>query len=185
MSFGIWADGPLPPGVVVADDVRFERHDVTFRRYRSERPVGLEIGHGVRIHTWTEFSIEPAGTMVVGARSVLVGALIMCAERIEIGSDVVISYDVTIADCDFHPLAAGARRDDTVAISPDGDIATRAPLVTAPVTIEDGAWIGIGAVVLKGVWIGAGARVAAGAVVTRDVPPGATVEGNPARVVEP
>jgi acetyltransferase-like isoleucine patch superfamily enzyme len=77
-----------------------------------------------------------------------------------------------------------ARRNDSVAISPDSHLAQRAPLVTAPVVIEDGAWIGIGAVVLKGVRIGAGARVEAGAVVTRDVPPGATVVGNPAREVE-
>jgi acetyltransferase-like isoleucine patch superfamily enzyme len=48
------------------------------------------------------------------------------------------------------------------------------------VVIEDDAWIGIGAIVLKGVRIGAGARVEAGAVVTRDVPSGATVAGNPA-----
>jgi maltose O-acetyltransferase len=52
-----------------------------------------------------------------------------------------------------------------------------------PVRIDDGAWIGIGAIVLKGVHVGAGARIGAGAVVARDVPAGATVEGNPARVV--
>jgi maltose O-acetyltransferase len=51
-----------------------------------------------------------------------------------------------------------------------------------PVEIGDGAWIGIGAILLKGVQVGADARVAAGAVVTRDVPPGARVAGNPARV---
>jgi acetyltransferase-like isoleucine patch superfamily enzyme len=51
------------------------------------------------------------------------------------------------------------------------------------VRIDDGAWIGIGAIVLKGVHVGAGARIGAGAVVARDVPAGATVEGNPARVV--
>jgi acetyltransferase-like isoleucine patch superfamily enzyme len=181
MSF--WDDGPLPAGVRIGDDVRFERHDVTFRRYRSEQPVGLAIGDGSRVYTWTEFSVEPTGTVIVGARSVLVGALIMCAERVEIGSDVVISYDVTIADCDFHPREPGPRRADTIAISPDGDMDARAPLETAPVVIENGAWVGIGAVVLKGVRIGAGARVAAGAVVTRDLPAGAVAEGNPAREV--
>jgi acetyltransferase-like isoleucine patch superfamily enzyme len=51
------------------------------------------------------------------------------------------------------------------------------------VTIEDGAWVGAGAVVLDGVRIGAGAIVGAGAVVTRDVPPLAVVAGVPARVV--
>ena len=49
--------------------------------------------------------------------------------------------------------------------------------------IEAGASIGGGATVLPGILIGAGAIVGAGAVVTKDVPPGATVVGNPARAV--
>ena len=48
-------------------------------------------------------------------------------------------------------------------------------------TVERGAAIGSGAVILAGVRIGAGALVGAGAVVTRDVPAGTTVAGNPAR----
>lgn len=50
--------------------------------------------------------------------------------------------------------------------------------------VEDGASIGANAVVLPGLTIGAGAMVGAGAVVTKDVPPGATVVGNPARPIE-
>ncbi len=53
----------------------------------------------------------------------------------------------------------------------------------APVTIEDGAWIGAKAVILPGVRIGAGAVVAAGAVVTEDVPSHALAVGVPAKVV--
>jgi serine acetyltransferase len=181
----VWDDSPLPPGVQVGEDVWFERHEVTFRRYRSEREVGLSIGPHSRIHTWTEFSVEPQGQIIVGARSVLVGATIMCGDRVQIGNDVVISYDVTIADCDFHPVAPAPRRQDAIAISPGGDESLRNPLLTAPVVIEDGAWIGIGAVILKGVRVGAGARVQPGAVVTRDVPPETTVAGNPAREVGP
>ncbi len=52
-----------------------------------------------------------------------------------------------------------------------------------PILIEDGAAIGAGAVILPGVRIGAGAMVGAGAVVTRDVPAGATVIGNPSRLL--
>lgn len=52
----------------------------------------------------------------------------------------------------------------------------------APVVIEDHAWIGVRAILLPGVRIGEGAVVAAGAVVTRDVPPYAIVAGVPATV---
>ena len=100
---------------------------------------------------------------------------------IEIGRGVVISYNVTIADADFHPIDPDARRQDAIANAPNGDRSKRPPYDAAPVRIGDGAWIGIGAILLKGITIGAGARVGAGAVVTRDVAAGSSVEGNPAR----
>jgi acetyltransferase-like isoleucine patch superfamily enzyme len=57
------------------------------------------------------------------------------------------------------------------------------PAVFEPIVVEDRAWIALGATVLGGVTIGEGAIVAAGAVVTRDVPPRAIVAGIPAQVV--
>jgi acetyltransferase-like isoleucine patch superfamily enzyme len=54
---------------------------------------------------------------------------------------------------------------------------------TAPVTIGDHVWLGTRAIILKGVTIGDGALVAAGAVVTKDVPPKTLVGGVPARVI--
>ncbi len=53
-----------------------------------------------------------------------------------------------------------------------------------PITIENEAWVGTAAIILSGVTIGEGAVVAAGAVVTRDVPAGAIVAGNPARIIK-
>jgi len=52
-----------------------------------------------------------------------------------------------------------------------------------PIVIGDDVWIGIRVIVLPGVQVGDGAILAAGAVVTRDVPPRAIVAGNPARVI--
>ena len=49
--------------------------------------------------------------------------------------------------------------------------------------IEDGAWIGAGAIILAGVTVGKNAVVAAGSVVVKDVPPGAIVGGNPAKML--
>ena len=55
---------------------------------------------------------------------------------------------------------------------------------TTPVTIEDDVWIGANAVILPGVHIGTHSIVAAGAVVTKDVPPHSLVAGVPAKVIK-
>lgn len=68
-----------------------------------------------------------------------------------------------------------------------GDFVTFGPGVrcNGNVTIGDAAYIGSGAMIRQGITIGAGAVVGMGAVVVRDVPPGATVAGNPARLLAP
>jgi acetyltransferase-like isoleucine patch superfamily enzyme len=53
----------------------------------------------------------------------------------------------------------------------------------APVVIGSDVWVCTSAIVLSGVTIGDGATIAAGAVVTKDVPPGSTVAGVPARIL--
>lgn len=179
---GTWDYAVLPANVRLGSGCFLERK-ASFARYRSRCEPGLVLGDRVRAYTWTEFNIEPEGRVEVGDDSVLVGAILMCAERISIGRRVVVSYHVTIADSDFHPLDPEARRRDAIANAPGGNRAERPPFISQPVAIEDDAWIGIGAIVLKGVTVGRGARVESGAVVTRDVPAGAVVAGNPARVV--
>ncbi len=123
--------------------------------------------------------------MSVGDRSVLVGATILCAGRISIGRDVVVSYHVTIADADLHPHDPELRRLDAIAHAPRRSGPARQPFAPEPISIDDRVRIGVGAIVLKGVHVGTGAEVAPGAVVTRDVPPGALAAGNPARVTDP
>jgi acetyltransferase-like isoleucine patch superfamily enzyme len=178
---GGWDYSSLPPNVRVHESCFIEM-PASFENCRSRQDPAVTLGAGVRVFGWTRFNLEPTGVVEVGEDSVLVGALLMGAERITIGARVVISYFVILADSDFHPRDPEGRRQDSLALLPGGDPSQRAPLTTAPVVIEDDARIGIGAIVLKGVRIGAGARVEAGAVVTRDVPPRACAAGNPARI---
>ena len=56
-------------------------------------------------------------------------------------------------------------------------------LTSAPIRIEDGVWISSRVTILPGVTVGRGSVVAAGAVVTRDVPPNSIVGGVPARLI--
>lgn len=101
---------------------------------------------------------------------------------ISIGNYVLIAHLVDIHDTNSHPLDWKERRLDTETIL---SLSYRTPTQTlsAPITIEDDAWIGFKASVMKGVRIGRGAIVAAGAVVTKDVPAWTAVAGNPATVV--
>ena len=177
-----WDYSTLPRNVRLGEDCLLENRD-SFGRFRSTRDPGLVLGDRVRVHTWTTFNVDPGGVVEIGDDTVLVGAVFMCAERISVGRRVVISYNVTIADSDFHPRDPDARRQDAEANAPMGDPSRRPAITTAPVTIGDDAWIGIGAIVLKGVTIGEGARVGAGAVVTHDVGAGVVVAGNPATPV--
>jgi acetyltransferase-like isoleucine patch superfamily enzyme len=180
---GAWDYRSLPDNVQIGSDCFLARRD-SFRRFRSTRDQGLILGNRVIVYTWAEFNIEPSGFLSVGDDSILVGPVFMCAESIRIGRRVVISYNVTIADSDFHPLDAASRKADAVANAPEGSAANRPAIVSDPVTIDDDAWVGIGAIILKGVRIGKAARIGAGAVVTSDVPAGASVAGNPARIVD-
>jgi acetyltransferase-like isoleucine patch superfamily enzyme len=178
---GGWDYSTLPPNIRLGSDCFIEQRDC-FDRCLSTRDPAVVLGDRARVYAWTRFSLEPTGYVEVGRDSVLVGAMFMGADSIRVGERVVVSYFVTIADCDFHPSDPQARREDAVAIAPGGDPSLKHDLVTRPVVIEDDVWIGIGAIVLKGVTIGAGARIGPGAVVTRDVPAGASVSGNPGTV---
>lgn len=105
--------------------------------------------------------IEKENDVVLGDR-VTVKSGMQLWDGLRVGDDVFIGPNVTFTN-DKHPKSGNV--DFRL-------LATR---------IESGAGIGGGATLLPGVLIGSGATVGAGAVVTKDVPPGATVVGNPAR----
>lgn len=87
---------------------------------------------------------------------------------VTIGNNVAVTRDVSI-----HTHGGGriARQ-----IYPDFD-------VFGKVFIDDGAYIGVGAQIMPGVRIGKGALVAAGSIVTKSVPAGMVVGGNPAKII--
>ena len=110
-------------------------------------------------------------------------------QKLRMGSGVVIGDNVTInLDADVklgNNVSLGPRvliYTGTHQIGP-GSRRRIGPVVGRRVTIEDGCWVGLAAIILAGVTVGHGSIVAAGAVVTQDVPPDSFVEGNPARVV--
>ena len=111
---------------------------------------------------------------------------------VDYGSQMSLGRAVYInAHCVFLD-SAPIRIEDEVLIGPAAqfytiqhaqDVQARANGVqwAEPIHIKQRAWIGGGAIILPGVTVGVGAVVAAGSVVTRDVPDGALVKGNPAR----
>jgi acetyltransferase-like isoleucine patch superfamily enzyme len=177
---GDWDYRTAPSNVEIEEGCQIERKQ-SLARFRSTRMPGLVLGRNVLVYTWTEFNVEPSGRVIVDEDSILVGAIFMCAEAISLGRRVIVSYNVTISDCDFHPHHPDDRKRDAIANAPQGDQSNRPKLITRPVVIEDDVWIGIGAIILKGVRIGHGARIGAGSVVTKSVPPETAVFGNPAR----
>lgn len=85
-------------------------------------------------------------------------------DSVEIGDNTLISWDCCIMDRDYHKF--------------DGDIE-----IKRPVKIGSNVWIGCNCLIMKGITIGDGAVIAAGAVVTKDVPPATLVGGNPAKII--
>ena len=112
------------------------------------------------------------------------GTRIWSQASISIGDHVMIAHLVDIHDTNSHPLDWQERRRDGEAILSGRGYHLPTQTVSAPIVIEDDAWIGFKSVILKGVRIGRGAIVASAAVVTKDVDPWTIVAGNPAKVVE-
>lgn len=135
-----------------------------------------------------------SGTRVWQFVVILAGAKIgqdcnICSHCL-IENDVVVGDRVTVKS--GVQLWDGTRVEDDVFIGPNVTFTNdkhpksrNAAFVLAITRIGRGASIGGGSTLLPGVHIGAGATVGAGAVVTRDVAPGTTVVGNPARIIKP
>jgi len=153
-----------------------------FKRFHSQHPEALSIGAQCTMDR-VQFALGKRGRVTIGDFCYFTDAVLLCELEIEIGRFVVIGWNATIADSDFHPLAPAERIADAIACSPLGAGRPRPTIEARSVVIKDDVWIGPNATVLKGVTIGAGAWVEPGAMVLRDIPAHARVLGNPALVV--
>jgi acetyltransferase-like isoleucine patch superfamily enzyme len=129
--------------------------------------------YGCRIGPETQIGpyVEIQRGAVVGARCKISSHSFLCS-GLELEDEVFVGHGVVFTN-DRFPRAVTA----------DGALQRGGDWKLEETTVRRGASIGSGAVVLCGLTIGQGAIVGAGAVVTRDVPDGAVVAGNPARPV--
>jgi galactoside O-acetyltransferase len=121
------------------------------------------------------------GQVRIGDRSYIGASHLVCHTAVSIGSDVIISWGVTVVDHDSHAVSWALRSADVENWRMGRKSWEHVPV--RPVIIGDKVWIGFGASILKGVTIGEGAVIGAGAVVTHEVPAYAVVGGNPAQVI--
>jgi maltose O-acetyltransferase len=136
------------------------------------RLIGFQIGRGTILAGMP--TIAPDGNMykklVIGEGCwINIGCLFDLGAEIRIGSKVSIGHGVLVLTRS-HEIGTSRQRAFT--------------LVTKPVNIGSGVWLGSRSTILPGVTIGAGAIVAAGSVVHHDVPPNTLVAGVPARTIK-
>jgi UDP-2-acetamido-3-amino-2,3-dideoxy-glucuronate N-acetyltransferase len=149
---------------LIAPDVELGR-DV--RIYGFVNLYGCRVGDETRIGTFVEIQKG----VVIGARCKISSHTFIC-EGVHVEDEVFVGHGVMFIN-DRVPRATRA----------DGTPQTEADWKLEPTVVRRGASIGSNATILCGVEIGERAMVGAGAVVTKSVPAGAVVAGNPARVV--
>lgn len=175
---GDWCAFPTPKNIEVGENTVIDT-SACFRKYYSKLPLGLKIGSNVTLQG-PGLAPEINGYIEIGDYCFISAASLAATEKIIIGNYVYIAGGVTIVDTDFHPIDPALRMRDTIAVSTIGDKTRRPQFDSAPVIIEDDVWIGYNATILKGVTIGKGSVIHPGSVVSKNVPAGSVVSGNPA-----
>lgn len=148
---------------VIAPDVKLGR-DVII--YNFVNLYGCEIGDGSKIGSYVEIQ---KGARV--GRNCKISSHSFICEGVTIEDEVFVGHGVIFIN-DKYPRATGA-----------GGLQTEAEWEVVPTLVKRGASIGSGATILCGLTIGERATIGAGALVTRDVPAGETIAGNPARAL--
>jgi acetyltransferase-like isoleucine patch superfamily enzyme len=180
---GCWTEGTLPHNASVGTNTIVTDH-LAFKRFHSIVSDALTIGAHSTMDG-VHFATGENGRIRIGDYCYFTSVVLLCELEMQIGNYVVIGWNTTIADTDFHPVAAAQRIADAIACSPLGKGKSRPPILKRPVIIEDDVWIGPNVTILKGVRIGAGAWIEAGSLVTRDVPARTRIMGNPAQEIGP
>jgi acetyltransferase-like isoleucine patch superfamily enzyme len=147
----------------IAPDVRIGKN---VRIFAFVNLYGCSIGDNSKIGTFVEIQKNAE----IG-KNVKVSSHTFICEGVKIEDDVFIGHNVSFIN-DKRPRAT----------NPSGGLQTEADWKVVPTVVKHGASIGTSCTILCGVTIGESAIVGAGSVVTRDVPPGVIVMGNPARV---
>ncbi len=148
----------------VADDVKLGK-DVKLAQFVNL--YGCEIGDYTKVGAFVEIQRNAR----VGKRCKISSHTFVC-EGVTIEDNVFIGHGVVFIN-DTYPRAT----------APGGDLQTENDWKVETTGVKKGASIGSGATILANVTIGEKAIVGAGSIVTRSVPGGAIVAGNPARVL--
>lgn len=133
---------------------------------RLDEDAELEVNGSFQAYYGADIICFAGAKLVLNGGFINSDTKIRCMKNIVIGRGACISHDVTIIDGDGHSI-----------VYPEY-------VERKPIVIEEHVWIGTKATILKGVTVGTGSIIAAGAVVTKDVPPHCLVAGNPARVIK-
>jgi acetyltransferase-like isoleucine patch superfamily enzyme len=156
---------PSHPNQQIAPDVKLGKG---VRLFGFVNLYGCEIGDDVKIGTFVE--IQKGAK--IGHRCKISSHTFIC-EGVTLEDEVFVGHGVTFIN-DRYPQATNG----------DGSLQTEADWKCVPTLVKRGAAIGSGSTLLCGITIGERAMVGAGSVVTKDVPAGAIVAGNPARVMK-
>jgi acetyltransferase-like isoleucine patch superfamily enzyme len=144
--------------------------------YLHACPQGITIGdetfvmHGTELHVYNFRDLPNAGIWIGSNCFIGESCLVRGQGGVRIGDSVLMAPGAQVLAVD-HLFG-----DVTRPVIQQG-------ITARGIVVEDGAWIGAGAILLDGVRVGAGAVIGAGAVVTQDVPAHSLAVGTPAQVV--
>jgi acetyltransferase-like isoleucine patch superfamily enzyme len=150
----------------------------------------LSIGKECMLNAKIVFE-DKTGNIIIGDRCYIgSGSNIICRNKVDIGNDVTIAWNVTIYDHDSHSINWKNRSKvvhtffNEYGKSTCFDNIDWNGVKSSPIIISDKVWIGFDVVILKGVTIGEGAIIGARSVVTKNVEPYTIVAGNPAKFIK-